>query len=81
MPIKKSVHEPVEFGGEAVYRIVVRGAVPEKWSDRLAGMSVETQTTMTGLLRDQSDLSGVLATLHSLHLPIMRVERLEDDDA
>lgn len=78
--MKKSDHEPVEFGGKAFYRIVVRGSVAENWSNRLAGMSVDTQTTMAGVLRDQSELNGVLATLHSLHLPIVRVECLEVED-
>ena len=72
--MKKDRSARVEFGGEAVYRIVVQGAVPEKFHDRLSGMSIETQTTLVGELRDQSDLTGVLNTLHSLHLPILRVK-------
>jgi hypothetical protein len=34
-------------------------------------------TTLTGRLRDQAELSGVLNTLYELHLPILKVEMLE----
>jgi hypothetical protein len=39
-------------------------------------------TTLTGRLRDQAELSGVLNGLYELHLPILSVEFLsEDNDA
>ena len=80
-------HKEIEFGGPAVYRIVVQGTLGSDWSDRLAGMAITTvrptgrspQTTLTGRLRDQAELSGVLETLHSLHLPILKVEQIEDE--
>lgn len=75
---------PPRADGTARYRIVVSGRVPESFSDRLSGMSVCTshdleggvKTTLVGLIRDQSELSGVLATLQGLHLTIVGVERL-----
>ncbi len=75
----------IEFGGPATYRIVVQGALSEDWSDRLAGMAIATtgradaapHTTLTGAIRDQAELAGVLATLYGLHLPILKVERFE----
>jgi hypothetical protein len=33
-----------------------------------------TVTTMTGRLRDQAELSGVLNSLYDLHLSILKVE-------
>lgn len=69
-----------------MYRITVQGRVPASWNRRLAGMSVrveqgrsdkETHSVLEGLLRDQSELSGVLDVLYSLHLPIVRVEQLD----
>lgn len=78
--------EPVAFGGAAAYRITVQGKVPENWRDRLGGMQVsfvsgneqaDRRTVLVGLLKDQSELSGVLDALYNLHLPIIRVEQLE----
>ncbi len=75
----------IEFGGPATYRIVVRGALSTDWSDRLAGMVI-TDTTgnvaapttvLEGLIRDPSELSGVLDTLSDLHLSILRLEQVE----
>lgn len=77
----------IEFGGPATYRIVVKGELGEQWSDRLAGMAisvVETdtgtpRTTLVGLLCDQAQLNGVLETLYGLHLPILRVEEIDNE--
>jgi hypothetical protein len=80
-------HKEIEFGGPAVYRIVVQGTLRSDWSDRLAGMAITSvsptgrspQTTLAGRLRDQAELSGVLDTLYSLHLPILKVEQVEEE--
>jgi hypothetical protein len=41
-----------------------------------------TVTTLIGRVRDQAELSGVLNTLYELHLPILSVKILaEDNDA
>ena len=74
----------IEFGGPATYRIVVKGALDDHWSDRLAGMAISvaktetgsSHTTLFGPLRDQAQLNGVLETLYGLHLPIVRVEEV-----
>ena len=88
---------PGEFDGKhlklwtpATYRIEVEGVLDEIWADSLAGMRISsrkradqsTVTTLTGLLRDQAELSGVLNGLYELHLPILSVKILsEDNDA
>ncbi len=88
---------PGEFDGKhlklwtpATYRIQVEGVLDEIWADSLAGMRISTRkradqstvTMLTGLLRDQAELSGVLNGLYELHLPILSVEILaEDNDA
>ena len=77
----------IEFGGPATYRIVVKGELGEQWSDRLAGMLISLsrseagspRATLFGPLRDQAQLNGVLETLYSLHLPILRVEKVDKD--
>ena len=78
----------IEFGGPATYRIVVQGALTEDWSERLAGLSITAtergaqapHTTLTGALRDQAALTGVIDTLHDLHLPILKVEKMENEE-
>jgi hypothetical protein len=77
----------IDFGGPATYRIVVKGELGPEWSDRLGGLAMTTtertgespHTVLVGRIRDQAELSGVLETLYSLHLPILRVEQVEDD--
>jgi hypothetical protein len=79
--------EHLKLWTPATYRIEVEGEVPESWSDRLGGMRITTRqrknqstvTTLTGRVRDQAELTGVLNTLYELHLPILSVENLERD--
>jgi hypothetical protein len=77
---------PLRFGDPATYRIVIQGTLTSEWSDRLAGLAVtatnpETgpRTVLTGRIRDQAELNGVLATLYGWHLPLVSVSLLDDD--
>jgi len=38
-------------------------------------------TTLEGPIRDQAELKGVLETLHSLHLTILKVETMDEEGA
>ena len=66
----------------ALYRIVVRGTMAEGWLDRLGDMQVTERgpvaTVIEGLIRDQSDLAGVLDTICSLRLPVLEVRRVKE---
>lgn len=74
------MHEP------ATYRIRVRGRLAPGWSDRVAGMEIAEEagpdgaieSVLVGRLADQSSLSGVLNTLHDLHLPVISAECIGD---
>lgn len=76
----------IKYGGPAKYRIVVQGCLEARWSDRLAGMSIHPsqgpgrmeRTTLEGPVLDQPQLNGILETLYGLHLPILVVEKIED---
>ena len=79
----------VQFEKLGKYRIEVDGHLDESWSDRLVGMRITpastpmngTKTTnLIGNLRDQTQLSGVLNALYELHLSILLVECLEEDN-
>ena len=65
-----------------VYRIKVRGVLPDGWIDRLGGLQISAKTsedvTLEGRLPDQSALFGVLDTLFNLHLPLLEVTCLKE---
>jgi hypothetical protein len=69
------------------YRIFIRGALDSGWSDRLGGMTVLTTrradgmaaTTLSGELADQSALVGVLNMLHDFGIPLVAMERIDDE--
>ena len=78
--------KPVAFQLPASYRIAVRGAVSQDWSERLGGMQITTEgkdeplTWLVGRLPDQAALMGVLETLHNLHLPLLNVEVMGEEN-
>jgi hypothetical protein len=71
----------------ATYRIRVAGALDARWSARLGNMKIESDrsdphnpvTALTGHLRDQSALSGVMNALYELHMPVLSVECLDSE--
>ena len=66
----------------AVYRIKVRGVLPDSWIDRLGGLEITAETseglTLEGWLPDQAALFGVLDTIYELHLCLLEVIRLQE---
>ena len=75
------------FGGPGLYRIVVQGRLDPTDADRLGGMTItvdsaeqrEPAASLTGRLKDQAQLSGVLNTLYEMHLTILAVQALPRD--
>jgi hypothetical protein len=66
------------------YEIRVLGALDARWSAWFAGLDVSccttgetTETALTGPLRDQAELHGVLARVRDLGLPLIAVRRLD----
>lgn len=65
------------------YRILVEGEMDPAWSECLAGLAIEMDErpgerpicVLSGALRDQSALQGVLDILFMLNMPILLVER------
>ena len=76
------------FGGSGLYRIVVQGLLDPSDTNRLSGMTITTHrdegqppiSTLTGLLKDQAQLSGVLNTLYEMHLTIVTVQALGEGE-
>ena len=68
-----------EPSGPVIYEITVKGILDESWSDWLGGLDVASQesgkTVLTGPVRDQSALHGLLNKIRDLGLPLLRVEK------
>jgi len=68
------------------YRIRVEGFLDKNWFERLDNVSISTAgqedqrlvTVLTGLMRDQAELVGVVNTLYDLHLTLLSVEYIDE---
>jgi hypothetical protein len=66
-----------------VYRIVVRSELSERYATAFEGMRMETrdgQTILTGEVKDQPHLFGILERLNGLGLQLLSVEALPSAD-
>ena len=65
---------------QVVYQIRVRGVIDAGWSDWFDGLTICPQadgtTLLTGPVRDQSALHGLLTKIRDLGLPLLSVERV-----
>ena len=76
----KQVSRKPTLDRPAIYQIQVPGALDERWSDWVGGLTIAVEseddgppvTTLTGTL-DQAALQGVLRRLYSLGLPLISV--------
>ena len=67
------------------YRIRVQGQLSASWSSRLGDLVIIVKqatsqppvTTLTGEVRDQAALLGVLNALYDMGCPLLKVERLD----
>ena len=72
------------FDQPGCYRIRVQGQLSTSWSSRLITMVIKVRqpanqlpvTTLTGEMRDQAALMGVLSALYDMGCPLLKVERL-----
>jgi outer membrane PBP1 activator LpoA protein len=65
-----------------VYRIVARSELGERYASAFEGMRMETedgQTILTGEVKDQPHLFGVLNRINGLGLELLRVQALPED--
>ena len=60
-----------------IYEIRVQGHLGDRWSDWFEGLTIHNdfngETTLTGLLVDQSALFGVLSKIHDLNLVLISI--------
>jgi len=62
------------------YEVQVRGVVPDDVFDEVRGAhrGLEVQTVLSGRVRDQADLQGLLLRLHSLGLEVLEMRQVFD---
>ena len=62
------------------YRIRVKGHLGRQWSDWFYGMRIESrknETILSGPIRDQAALHGLLMKVRDLGLPLIAVDRVD----
>jgi hypothetical protein len=81
-------HDYLRFNFPANYRLCVKGFLDDSWSDRLSGFRISNQVSdgvsivlLTGRIKDQSELIGLLNGLYEMHLPLISVELVDDEEA
>jgi hypothetical protein len=69
-------------GTGKLYRIVVRSELGDRYASAFEGMRMEMrdrQTILTGEVKDQPHLFGILERLNGLGLELLSVEALSED--
>jgi hypothetical protein len=77
----------ISFDRPATYRIVVKGRIDQLWFEDLGGMEIHIEshenepaiTLLTGQVRDQAELMGILNSLYELHMTVLSVEHTAVD--
>jgi hypothetical protein len=70
-----------ENGTSKVYRIVVRSELSDRYASAFEGMQMEAKngrTILTGEVKDQPHLFGILARLNALGLVLLSVQALSE---
>jgi hypothetical protein len=69
-------------GRAKVYRIVARSELGERYAEAFDGMHMEAnsgETILTGEVKDQPHLYGILDRINGLGLELLSVEALPED--
>ena len=66
------------------YKIKVRGYLDSQWSEWFDGLTVTREacgdTLLSGPVRDQAALYGLLKKIRDLGLPLLLVKRIDQDE-
>ena len=90
MESQQSAHGPTAQSElQTSYSIEVEGRLQHDWSEFFSGMQIEefvradqsVLTKITGSVRDQSELSGLLSALANLDMPIVSVNTIDAGDS
>ena len=72
-----------KYDEPGVYQIRVSGVLDDRWSDWFDGFSVDkssvNETVLMGCVTDQAALHGLISKIRDIGLPLISVERIEED--
>jgi outer membrane PBP1 activator LpoA protein len=71
-----------KMGTRTVYRIVARSELGNRYASAFEGMRMETrdgQTILTGKIKDQPHLFGILQRLNGLGIELLSVQALSEE--
>ena len=71
------------YKDEGIYQIKIIGNIDRYWSSGFHGLKVSANdgdqfTTLTGLIKDQAELRGILNKIWDLNLMVISLNRLEE---
>jgi hypothetical protein len=77
----------ISFDRPATYRIIVKGRIDQLWFEDLGEMDIRIQdqadepakTILSGRVRDQAELMGIMNSLYELHMTVLSVEHMAVD--
>ena len=73
-----------KYDEPGVYQIRVGGVLDDRWSDWFDGFSFNkssvNETVLTGCVTDQAALHGLLSKIRDIGLPLISVERIDDEN-
>jgi hypothetical protein len=80
-------NQRLHLDAPARYRIEVQGRLDESWSSSFDNMTIAVEndgngisiTTLSGIVADQVALHGLLARIRDLGLPLLSVQRIEQE--
>ncbi len=81
------IYKRLRLDEPARYRIAIQGRLDDQWVSYFDGMTVTvetfdhdlTRTILTGSVIDQAALYGLLNRIRDLGLPLLLVERLDEE--
>lgn len=69
---------------DVIYHIRIKGLLDEKWADWFDGFAIswigQDETVLTGRVRDQAALHGILNKVRDLGLDLLLIKRIEEKD-
>jgi len=70
-------------GQQSCYQIKIEGHLDGRWQDWFGGLTVtkiaDGYTILSGPIRDQAALYGLLKKVRNLGMPLLSVNRIESD--
>jgi len=81
-----NIPDITEYKCPAIYRITIKGVIDQRYAGYFGDMTTSvdkkeegpTTSKLTGKIKDQAQLMGVLNALYNLHLPIVSIQTLDE---